>query len=606
VIERGIQRLAEELRLVTTQLAETQAWAFQIERVGTSERQALMGWLQTIRRIGAGTGKKVPALRRQAQEQMAQAKEAVPVWIMPISRVLENFSPASTTFDVIIVDEASQANLLGLIPLYMAKHVVVVGDHEQVSPDAVGEEVEEIQKLVELHLKDIPNRHLYDGRLSIYDLAQTSFSGAIMLVEHFRCDPNIIEFSNNLSYEGRIKPLRDTSGVVTKPAVIPYRVRNGYCEKKVNESEIVAVSSLLAACLTFPEYQTKPDGSPVSFGIISMLGTEQTQKIRDLLLEKLDPRAVERHRVLVGSPAQFQGDERDVIFISIVDSNQNGHVLPLRQSDMYKKRYNVAASRARDQLWVVHSLNHSTDLKAADLRRRLIEHAHDPAAVSTKIAAAERKADSIFERRVLETLIRHGYKVTPQWQVGKFRIDIVVEGRRNRLAVELDGEKYHPPEKLAEDMERQAMLERAGWQFVRVRGSLYFRDPERALKPLFETLTELGIEPEQVDTVAEKMSDGRSQEIIRTAEGIRRDWGYKDEAISEEGLTEEIPIQNSSAIEIDLPITIQSIAKALERDPNEVMAEAWKHLRFDESSIAPINKREIPNFLKLFNLSVSE
>jgi very-short-patch-repair endonuclease len=257
--------------------------------------------------------------------------------------------------------------------------------------------------------------------------------------------------------------------------------------------------------------------------------------------DKLDPRVLEQHRLLAGNPAQFQGDERDIVFISLVDSNQDGHVLPLRQSDMYKKRYNVAASRARDQLWIVHSLNHATDLKAADLRRRLIEHAHDPSSVNVRIEAAEKKADSIFERRVLESLIRKGYKVTPQWPVGKFRIDLVVEGKLRRLAVELDGEKYHPPEKLTEDMERQAMLERAGWQFVRIRGSLYFRNPERALKPLFDVLTELGIEPEGQPMIVGQAPVGRLQEIFRTAERIRRDWGFEEEVLEEEAVPELRP-----------------------------------------------------------------
>jgi hypothetical protein len=58
-----------------------------------AERQALAGWQQIIARIGKGTGKRVPLLKRQAQELMSQARRAVPVWIMPLGRVIENFSP---------------------------------------------------------------------------------------------------------------------------------------------------------------------------------------------------------------------------------------------------------------------------------------------------------------------------------------------------------------------------------------------------------------------------------------------------------------------------------------------------------------------------------
>lgn len=68
-------------------------------------------------------------------------------------------------------------------------------------------------------------------------------------------------------------------------------------------------------------------------------------------------------------------------------------------------------------------------------------------------------------------LRQRGYRVTRQWKVGHFRIDLVVAGMKDRLAIGCDGEKYHPIEKLQEDMVRQAMLERLGWKFVRSRGS---------------------------------------------------------------------------------------------------------------------------------------
>jgi very-short-patch-repair endonuclease len=123
---------------------------------------------------------------------------------------------------------------------------------------------------------------------------------------------------------------------------------------------------------------------------------------------------------------------------------------------MYKKRFNVAVSRARDQLWVVHSL----DLKDGDIRKKLILHASNPQAFAPQLAEQEKKTDSEFERQVLQRLTHAGYRVTPQWPVGAYRIDLVVEGAGKRLAVECDGDRWHPIEKLEEDMARQAILER--------------------------------------------------------------------------------------------------------------------------------------------------
>jgi len=64
------------------------------------------------------------------------------------------------------------------------KTVLVVGDHEQVSPSAVGQDLGIIQNLIFQYLPGIPNADLYDGQISIYDLARQSFGGTTCLVEH--------------------------------------------------------------------------------------------------------------------------------------------------------------------------------------------------------------------------------------------------------------------------------------------------------------------------------------------------------------------------------------------------------------------------------------
>jgi very-short-patch-repair endonuclease len=83
--------------------------------------------------------------------------------------------------------------------------------------------------------------------------------------------------------------------------------------------------------------------------------------------------------------------------------------------------------------------------------------------------------------------------------VGRFRIDLVVEGRGGRLAVELDGDAYHGPDQWEADRNRQAILERLGWTFHRIRGSAYYRDPDAALTSLWDRLESLGIQPSDED-----------------------------------------------------------------------------------------------------------
>ena len=245
-------------------------------------------------------------------------------------------------------------------------------------------------------------------------------------------------------------------------------------------------------------------GKPTTFGVVSLVGDKQALKIDSILRQRVEPAEYRRRQLLCGDSAQFQGDERDVMFLSVVDSPPEQPPLSMRQEGpkkIFKKRFNVAASRARNQMWIVHSLNHETDLQAGDYRRRLIEHALDPEAWERELQKRLAKVDprsKVFEGTVLRRLMERGYNVFPQHQVGAYYIDLVVVGNGRRLAIECDGEQFHGPEKLQEDLEREAILVRRGWTFERIRGSLFFRDEDRALEPVFRRLEELGITPELI------------------------------------------------------------------------------------------------------------
>lgn len=103
--------------------------------------------------------------------------------------------------------------------------------------------------------------------------------------------------------------------------------------------------------------------------------------------------------------------------------------------------------------------------------------------------------ESWFEVDVALELLRRGYRVKPQFEVSGYRIDLVVEGLENRLAVECDGDAWHGPEHFERDMTRQRQLERAGWNFVRIRESEFYADRRRALQLIEEKCAELNIYP---------------------------------------------------------------------------------------------------------------
>ena len=191
---------------------------------------------------------------------------------MPLARVAESFDPRHGKFDVVIVDEASQCDLAGLLALYLGKGAVIVGDHEQVSPSAIGEAVEDINALISQFLGGVPNSHLYDGQTSVYDLARQSFGGTIGLREHFRCVPG-----HHRVLEPAVLPRRDPAAARSqhRPPARTWsstRSREGLApgrRGKVNDVEAHTVAALVAAAMQLPEYEGK------TFGAISLLGDEQ-------------------------------------------------------------------------------------------------------------------------------------------------------------------------------------------------------------------------------------------------------------------------------------------------------------------------------------------
>lgn len=548
-IQKELDEINQKLMTNSKTLAYEKAWYHKVKNTTKEQTQAIQGWRQTIRQIGKGTGKSAPMLLKKARELMPLCQTAIPVWIMPLNKVAENFQPEKNKFDVVIIDEASQADILALSALYLGKQIIVVGDDAQVSPSTVGIKTNEMDALIQQYLQDIPLGHLFNASTSVYDMAKTSGFKSLMLTEHFRCLPEIIEFSNILSYNNKIKPLRDDSRISVRPALVPYRVPNGYRESnKINKVEAEYIASLICSCITMEEYNEK------TIGVISLLGQDQAYEIDKLLQIKLNPKEYESREILCGTPAQFQGDERDIIFLSVVESpNEKGGPVRLvsesGRNDMYRKRYNVAASRAKDQMWVVYSLNPEIDLKPEDLRLKLIKHAINP--LIAEHANQLSSAESDFERKVMKSLLNKGYTVYPQWKVGAYRMDMVVEDGNNRIVIECDGERWHTLDNLGDDMKRQAILERLGWRFIRIRGSEFYKDPDKTMEWIFDELESYDIRPSfsNVDKVENNIKKNNSliDKIKTTSQNIRNEWNGE---IEKNGNYDEEP--GSEVLEKDL------------------------------------------------------
>ena len=430
------------------------------------------------------------------------------------------------------VDEASQAGLTSLSALYLSDKVIVVGDDQQVSPMAVGMDLDRVQALADTYIKGILSNSwsLYTGTTSLYDIVMT-ICQPLMLREHFRCVPDIIEYSNGLCYEHKIRPLRDASSSLL-PAVVNYRV-DGTRVGKPNEVEADTIVALLQAMLELPDYEGK------TFGVISLLGGEQADLVNNKILASFEASEIENRMLLCGDATSFQGDERDVILLSMVDSNQKKNPLPLRQpktGDNYK-RYNVAVSRARDQSWIIHSLDPKSDLKEKDIRKSLLDYADNIHSLKRKAEQIARESESPFEVAVANDLARKGYTFVQQWPVGSYRLDMVVMDGNKKVALECDGERFHSAaEDVRRDMERQTILERMGWNFIRLCGSEYYANPSMAMERVAHDLGKLGIFPS-----AEQQEQVDDTELL--AEVKRKAQQYLVEKEKKGKLSDSTPIQ---------------------------------------------------------------
>ena len=137
-----------------------------------------------------------------------------------------------------------------------------------------------------------------------------------------------------------------------------------------------------------------------------------------------------------------------------------------------------------------------TALKSDDVRSKLLRYAENPHAAKNALSQIERKADSPFAAAVAKELVGHGYDIVQQWEIGRYRIDIVVRDGAKKIALECDGDLDHTEAaQVYADMERQMTLERLGWQFIRLRGSAYYRNPKGTMAAVRRKLEAHDIHP---------------------------------------------------------------------------------------------------------------
>lgn len=533
---------AKEERLISC-IASKKAWLSILEQLNGNFflRQHLQAWVQAVKKIGkTGKGKRALKFRKEAQIQMEKCKDSVPCWIMPLYKVAETVNPELGMYDYVIIDEASQLGADAIFLLYISKNIIIVGDDKQTSPEYIGVDANAMTPHINRHLRGIPFANFYGTEFSFFDHAKRFCKGMTVLREHFRCMPEIIEFSNKYFYAPDgigLYPLKQYSENRLEPLKSVY-CKNGYIDGTyqniTNRIEAEAIANTIAELIVDDNYFNK------TMGVIGLQGNKQSMLIESSILKKIGEVEFKKRKIICGTSASFQGDERDIMFLSLITAENHKRTSLTRPED--ERRFNVAVSRAKEQVWLFHSILLEDLSNTNDLRYKLLNHFlnYSPQPIPLQknykrtLGTQPEPFESWFEVDVYNDIIAKGYSVIPQYEVakGRYRIDLVaVLSNGVKIAIECDGDKYHGAEQYENDLMRQKVLERCGWQFFRVTGAGYYTNRKEALEPLWAILSSNAnsLEPnylpeQQINNPSDKeKSIGDKQLIVNSSSSAIQD-----------------------------------------------------------------------------------
>jgi len=258
-------------------------------------------------------------------------------------------------------------------------------------------------------------------------------------------------------------------------------------------------------------------------------GNRQADVIDSLILKTIGEAEYKKRKIVCGNSASFQGDERDVMFLSLITANN--HRRQAMTDDNDKRRFNVAVSRAKEQAWLFHSVLPDDLSNHNDLRWKLLDHFLNfkPQPIppqrtyERRLGSQPEPFESWFEVDVYNDIVTNNYSVIPQYEVakGRYRIDLVtLLSNGIKIAIECDGDKYHGAEQFTNDLMRQKVLERCGWQFFRVRGGEYYSNRKKALEPLWKLLQANDIQKEEPPKTDNHYQNEQEEIIIEVVETV--------------------------------------------------------------------------------------
>ena len=387
--------------------------------------------------------------------------EAFPCWCVTTYAVSGSLPLKPGMFDVAIIDEASQCDIASCFPiLYRAKKAVIVGDDKQLPHLSFLEKAKEQSFLSQY---GIPDKYQLMWRFrtnSMFDLADYYSMNSVMLDEHFRSLPPIIEFSNREFYGGRMRIMKKDTGMDKVIEIV--QVPDGKVDMDAtrNLPEIEALVKYLYDIIV--EDERKNPDNPVSIGVISPFRA-QVEQLKVSISKIISEHMIRKHQIEVGTAHTFQGDERDVILMSwaYADNSFPQSLVFLQKPNLF----NVAVTRARNK--VINFISKDVKELPDGLFRHYTAYVEE---YQNKLEALkncnfdENIYKNSLEKEIAEAIRNLDHEVKAGVEIAGLSADLLVD---NKYIIEVDGVEDNKKSSVS-NMKKQAILERCGFNVKRV------------------------------------------------------------------------------------------------------------------------------------------
>ena len=453
------------------------------------------GRMDVLRSEMAKSRKHMP-IRKLLIETGPVVQKIKPVFLMSPLSVAQFLAPGALEFDLVVFDEASQVKVVdGFGAIARGERLVVVGDSKQLPPTDFFESIQSEQEEdhaaanIESLLKRV------ESRLSEADRP--------MLRWHYRSrHESLIAFSNQSFYENRLVVF---PSAVTDPDWLGLSLRHiprsvyGRGERRANNP--IEARHVAEAVMEHASRQLQRPAAERESLMVATFSVAQRDAVDDAIeiARRQDPSYEEffadaqREPFDVKNLESVQGDERDVVFISVgygrdKDGRLTNNFGPVN-SDGGDRRLNVLCSRARNRCVVFTNCLPSeiapSENSGVNALRGFLHFAENGDFNVMAVGAGEPEND--FECSIRTELVRRGCTVDAQVGCAGYRIDLAVRDPslpgRYLLGVECDGATYHSAKSARDrDRLRQEVLERRGWRIHRIWSTSWFHDPEKEIE----------------------------------------------------------------------------------------------------------------------------